>query len=153
MPSKKTHCLRGHLRDPKNLRSNGVSLYCKACAKINELNGRNRRRKENPLRFALQQLRRNAKKRGYYFALTVEDFPNLPTHCPVLGLELDYSGAGGPNAASFDRSDSRYGYVAENVVIMSRRANILKNNATIEELERVLDYIRQPAARLEKPER
>lgn len=66
-----------------------------------------------------------------------------PTHCPVLGLELDYSGAGKPNAVSIDRTDSARGYVPGNVVIMSRRANTLKNNATVEELQKVLDYMRR----------
>ncbi len=80
MNNKKTHCLRGHRRTPENLLSNGVSLYCKVCAKVNE-----------------KQLRRNARKRGFEFFLTKADFEPLPTHCPVLGVELDYSGSGKPN--------------------------------------------------------
>jgi len=139
MPRKTAICLRGHPRTPENL----VGRSCKRCCHMVEKRARIARRMRNPLAYALNQLRRNAKKRGSEFALTVADFPNLPTHCPVLGMELDYSGAGGPNAASFDRSDSAQGYIPSNVVIMSRRANILKNNASIEELERVLDYIRK----------
>jgi hypothetical protein len=140
--TKQTHCLRGHPRTPENLRSNGVSLYCKICAIDNEKNGRARRRKADPFGFALGQLRRNAKKRGLEFSVTKKDFLPLPTHCPVLNVELDYSGAGTWNAASIDRSDCSKGYIPGNVVIMSKRANMLKNDASPEELRKVLEYIR-----------
>jgi hypothetical protein len=73
--------------------------------------------------------------------LTKADFLPLPSHCPVLGVKLDYSGAGGPNAASIDRTNSAKGYTPGNVVIMSRRANTLKNDASAEELRKVLEYI------------
>lgn len=141
MKTSQTHCLRGHPRTPDNLRSNGKSWYCKICAKDNEKSGRTRRRKQDPFGFALDQLRRNAIKRGSEFSVKKSDFEPLPSHCPVLGVELDYSGSGKPNAASIDRSDSRKGYIPGNVVIMSRRANTLKNNASAEELRKVLEYI------------
>ena len=138
----KTHCLRGHPQVPENLRWNGRSYCCLACSVINEKEGRRRRRRQDPFAYLLLELGRNAKKRGHEFNLTREDFAVLPTHCPVLGVELDYSGSGKPNAASIDRSDSTRGYVRGNVVIMSRRANTLKNDATAEELQKVLDYLR-----------
>src|SRR5215469_270669 len=96
----KAVCIRGHLRTPENL----VGRSCKLCRSRVEREGRIRRRKADPLGYALLELRRNAKKRGSEFALTREDCEPLPTHCPVLGVDLDYSGAGGPNAASFDRT-------------------------------------------------
>lgn len=136
----KTHCLRGHPTE-SNTRWNGRSWSCTLCAKVNEKNGRTRRRKQDPFGFALQLLRRNAKKRGSDFSLCKADFEPLPSHCPVLGIELDYSGLGKANSASIDRTDSRLGYIPGNVVIMSRRANTLKNDATLEELRKVLAYI------------
>jgi len=142
MPSKKTHCLRGHPRIPENLRSNGRSLYCKLCAPENDRIGRDRRRSQDTLKQLLIQLHRNARKRGLEFSLTKADLLPMPTHCPVLGTALDYSGGGGPNAASIDRTDSARGYFPDNVVIMSRRANTLKNNASVEEMEKVLAYLR-----------
>ena len=44
-------------------------------------------------------------------------------------------------AASIDRKDSSKGYVKGNVAIISRRANLLKNNATIAELKAVLAFM------------
>ena len=109
--------------------------------------GRTRRRQIDPFGFALNELRRNARKRGQEFSVTKEDFIPLPTHCPILGVELDYSGAGTWNAVSIDRTDCKKGYVPGNVVIMSRRANTLKNDASPEELRRVLEYIEKNIAK------
>lgn len=104
--------------------------------------GRRARRDRDPLQFLLNELRRNAKKRGAEFSLTKEDLLPIPTHCPVLGIELNYlaGSGGGPNSASIDRTDPQLGYVPGNVVIMSRRANTLKNDASCEELRKVLEY-------------
>jgi hypothetical protein len=72
-----------------------------------------------------------------------------PTHCPVLGLELDYrrqrnSNKGPiPNSPSFDRVNPALGYIPGNVIIVSHKANVIKSNATVDELERVAAYYRQ----------
>jgi len=65
------------------------------------------------------------------------------THCPILGIPLEWSlhrgngittTAGSP---SLDRIDPAKGYVKGNVWIISYRANTIKNNATHEELKLV----------------
>lgn len=66
-----------------------------------------------------------------------------PTHCPYLGIklrwELRVSHKSGPCPASpsLDRIDSSKGYVKDNVVIVSHRANSIKNDATEQELFRI----------------
>lgn len=58
-----------------------------------------------------------------------------PTHCPYLGIELDYFATERhENSISFDRIDSKKGYVKGNVIICSWRANRIKNDAALEEL-------------------
>jgi hypothetical protein len=75
------------------------------------------------------------------------DFGDLtfPTHCPVLGLELDYFTEQGwtDYSPSFDRVDPTKGYTKENVVIISMRANRIKNNGSAEEHEKIAAFIRQ----------
>lgn len=68
-----------------------------------------------------------------------------PTHCPVLGLELDYSTPQGkrkpgPNSPTLDRWDNTKGYVVGNVYVISMRANTIKSNATADELIAVAKY-------------
>ena len=93
---------------------------------------------------ALRGIKGRAKRRGIPFDITVTDL-EWPTHCPVLGLELDYSvrtkgGKPRPNSPSVDRFDARKGYVRGNVQVISFRANAIKTNATPQELRAVADY-------------
>ena len=77
-----------------------------------------------------------AKKRGLVFEISTADV-DMPTTCPLLGIALVRSKTGRmcPTSPSLDRKDSTKGYVPGNVWIISWRANWLKNNATLEELE------------------
>jgi hypothetical protein len=65
-----------------------------------------------------------------------------PTHCPILGIELDYfSEKRSDQSVSFDRIDSTKGYVKGNVQIISFRANRIKNDSTVEELHKIASYM------------
>jgi hypothetical protein len=66
-----------------------------------------------------------------------------PTHCPVLGIELDYTGKDFNYGWSIDRLIPALGYVPGNVFIISRLANRIKNDATAAEVEQVLLWMRQ----------
>lgn len=84
------------------------------------------------------QAKVRAKKRGYEFDLDLDDLiRTAPIHCPLLDLKLHYGrpiGYHNPAAPSLDRFDSTLGYTQDNVWIISRRANLIKNDATVEEL-------------------
>ena len=83
----------------------------------------------------------NAKRLGYEWDLKYTDVI-WNTHCPVLGMELDYFlEYRQENSPTFDRIDSSKGYVAGNVHIISYRANRIKNDATPEELRKLADYL------------
>jgi len=84
-----------------------------------------------------------AKTKGIEFTLKFEDV-DWPVYCPILGLELIYSKTKATCAtASFDRLDPRLGYTKENTRIISYRANMLKNNMTLETATRLLAYMKQ----------
>ncbi len=72
-----------------------------------------------------------ATKKKQEFSITIEDIPEIPKTCPVLLTPM--------KTPSLDRINSYKGYVPGNIRIISNRANMLKNNATIEELTRVLE--------------
>jgi hypothetical protein len=106
--------------------------------------------KKNPVGYILHTCRASAASRGFEFSITKEDIGTLPTHCPVLGIELDYSRSGPKynrqNAPSLDRWDNTKGYIPGNVVVISWRANWLKHDGTIAELEAVLHYMKHGIA-------
>lgn len=83
----------------------------------------------------------NAKSRGILWQL---DFGDViwNTHCPVLGMELDYFSEGRQeNSASFDKLDPGKGYVVGNVQIISWRANRIKNDGDAQEHRLIADYL------------
>ena len=77
----------------------------------------------------LQRAKSRAKKKGRKFNLVVDDII-IPDICPVFSIPMDIP--------SIDRIDSSGDYTKDNVRIICNRANLLKSNATIEELEMVL---------------
>lgn len=97
--------------------------------------------------FLFRQARDRAKKKDIPFDLTPEDI-KIPEVCPVFGIPFvigePLSGRRGPHpqAPSVDRVIPSLGYVKENIRIISYRANFIKTNATLSELEMVAAYVR-----------
>ena len=86
--------------------------------------------------------RNNALQKGIPFDLTISDLYPLPEVCPVLGIPLSYGGGHGPadDSMALDRIDPSKGYTKDNVVMVSQRANRIKNNATPAELRKIADF-------------
>lgn len=93
-----------------------------------------------------------ARKRGRQNDLPATIKPTdliWPSHCPVLGIELDYPERSGqrkdlsakPNWPSLDRWDPEKGYVPGNVFVISFRANTLKNNVSRDEILQIAKYV------------
>jgi hypothetical protein len=85
--------------------------------------------------FRSAQLRASAL--GIPFTITEADIV-VPEVCPVLGIRLvrhHRGGKGHDDSFSLDRVVPELGYVPGNIVVMSNRANRMKNNATPAEIE------------------
>ena len=99
----------------------------------------------------LMNARRRARETGLPATIRTSDL-HWPTHCPILGIRLDYDTPRGQRKAhnpanpSLDRWDNADGYVPGNVVVVSLRANQIKNNATWQELLAVANYARDGLA-------
>lgn len=96
----------------------------------------------------IKSIKSRCKAKGIPFDLTVESL-EWPTHCPVLGIELEYGGEDREakrNSPSIDRLYPDLGYVRGNCKVISMAANQLKSDATIEELEKVLTYMKDNMA-------
>lgn len=84
-----------------------------------------------------------ATKKKIPFKVSPEDI-QIPKVCPLLGIPI-VRGIGKMHAASpsLDRKDPTLGYVPGNVWVISYRANAIKQNATVEELELLISNLRQ----------
>jgi alpha-ketoglutarate-dependent taurine dioxygenase len=102
----------------------------------------------HPINYLLRGARARAKRSGTPFNITAKDFQYLPEFCPVLDeLRLVYGASGKSRklyengaAASIDRIRNGLGYVPGNVIIVSLRANLLKGQATLDELQKIAAF-------------
>lgn len=90
--------------------------------------------------YMLSHAKFRAKSKGIEFSLTKEDI-EIPKYCPVLGIELIVSkGKATHNSPSLDRIDNTKGYIPGNVIVVSYRANTLKNDASLDEMRALVNY-------------
>lgn len=89
-------------------------------------------------------LQTRAKAKGVPYDLDPTFLESIcPTHCPVLGVELVRRTSRKDNSAAsptVDRIFPERGYVRDNVIIVSRRANNIKSDASPDEILKVGKY-------------
>lgn len=87
----------------------------------------------------LRAARSRASSRNLPFNLTTDDF-SIPERCPALGIEITLNGDR-DHSPSLDRILPSMGYVKGNVMVLSNRANRIKNDATAFELRAIADFL------------
>jgi len=121
--------------------------YCYVCKTERNKNYH----QKNPLQRILVSAKRRAHRKKIQFSLTQDDV-SMPDICPVLGIPLKVSrtkrgesikGLCRENSPSLDRINNSKGYVKGNVIIISYKANTIKNNATLEELKKIVSFYEQ----------
>lgn len=91
-------------------------------------------------------LKASAKKRDIPFTLVPTDIDEIgiPITCPILGIPLYFhKNMVEDDSISFDRIDSTKGYSVDNLIVISYRANILKSNATLDEMRKIVNFYEQ----------
>lgn len=97
----------------------------------------------------LSRVKGRCKATGKAFDIDASDIV-IPEFCPVLGIKLNPRNRGvgyHPDSPSVDRINNDKGYVKGNVRVISARANLLKNDATVEELTLVLEDLKRCKSR------
>lgn len=92
--------------------------------------------RDNWLDHLVHQARNRARKKSLPFDITVDDIV-VPERCPLLDIPIKQNlGAksASKNSPSLDRIIPELGYVKGNVMLISYKANSMKNNASKEEL-------------------
>ena len=95
------------------------------------------------------RLRGSAKERAIYKGIVFDipsykDLPEVPDYCPILGIPL-YVGdnVSTDNSPSLDRIDNNKGYIKGNIQIISRKANQMKSNANLKEIEMLYNFMKK----------
>jgi hypothetical protein len=124
-------------REPSDLFHNKV----KSCGCI--------RKKANGLSHTIEyrlwkSSKTRAEKKGWDFDIELSDI-KIPQICPLLKISLVRHSTRDRhhNAPSLDRIDSTKGYTKDNVWVISHRANQIKNDASLEELEKITLNLKQ----------
>lgn len=97
------------------------------------------RRNNRELRM-LHKAQERAKRDGIPCTITVVDIV-IPETCPVFGMPLVWSDALTDDKPTLDRIVPSLGYVPGNVMVISYRANHLKNDATLTELKQLVAWL------------
>lgn len=97
-------------------------------------------RRANPERCLWWGAKMRAQRFGWAFSIDKSDIV-VPDKCPVLGIPLIVGTKQTSNSPTLDRINNNYGYVKGNVCVISWRANSLKNDATLKELENIVLYM------------
>lgn len=86
--------------------------------------------------YMIRNVKYSANRRNLEFNLDFSDL-ELPEHCPLLNIKLEYANEGDSNSynhATVDRIDNSKGYIKGNVIVVSRLANNMKNEASFDQL-------------------
>lgn len=92
----------------------------------------------------LTAAKKRAQKQGVPCTITKEDIV-IPRICPVLGITLSpgENRRDRNNSPSLDKLQPELGYVPGNINVISWRANKLKSDGTVEELEALLSWMKE----------
>lgn len=88
--------------------------------------------------------KKRAEEKTIDFDIEISDII-VPDVCPVLGIQFSVSKDGkgpGDTSPSLDRIDSKLGYIKGNVKVISFKANRIKSDAEIDDVEKVLEYMK-----------
>jgi hypothetical protein len=135
-------CKRGHI-SPRYV----MTKICLECGKtIYQVKDRDDYRYQNTFYRQFISRKQKAIKAGIPFTIEFNQLEK-PEFCPIFNTKLNYGWSGlkcrDPNKATIDKLIPELGYVSGNVFIISWRANKLKSDMSINELEKIMKYIKE----------
>lgn len=122
-------------------------LRLERLAEVSPTNPRNRKlpeeRKNNDQRYKMfHNAQHRAKKKGIPFTITIDDII-IPETCPLLGIPLvSTNDKRDPRNPSLDQKVPGKGYTPDNIWVISSRANALKWDASLQELELLVENLK-----------
>jgi len=122
----------------------GKHSRCKPCYRKRNSSYQKRYRYKNRFAIRVRSCKARAKECDLPFDITENHLKEIWTDvCPAFGTPLDIKAKKSEEGhAQLDRVVPRKGYTIGNVVWLSQRANRIKDDATIEDLERLLEWLK-----------
>ena len=101
-----------------------------------------KRWKQQTIAALIHSARKRARDFNLEFSIGVKDI-DLVEICPILQVKMvRHSNVYGRDSFTLDRVDPLKGYVPGNVRVISWQANRLKENLTLEQVERLVKYMK-----------
>lgn len=100
-----------------------------------------RTQEKDRIQAMLSNAKRRARKKGKEFTITKKDIV-IPKFCPLLQIPLIWGSKGNyENTPSLDCINPNLGYTPDNICVISKKANSMKNSATKEDMKIFLKNI------------
>lgn len=134
-------CIKKYAKDHLDERRENLRRYRKENRELTNKAKREWVANLHPAKRAFYSCKNRAKRTNIEFNITIEDIV-IPEMCPILeipfikGTKNNYK-----YTYSLDRIDNSKGYIKGNIQVISMMANIMKNSATVEELEKFCENI------------
>ena len=125
----------------------GYQASCKSCSQIRRkaYNDKRMMSKEGHIRNILTKIKSRAKLKNLAFDLDFEYLISIVTeNCPILNTQLAWCSRTDnpvPESPSLDRLVPEKGYVKGNVSWVSHKANRIKNDASLEDLKKLIVWV------------
>ena len=130
----------------KSYSRGGYCKHCKDCHKSTSKKNRSSRHMDDPFREKHYNLKSSANYQGVKYDLDAEYLKSIWTgKCAIFGrdIHMKVGNRTDPYHAEIDKIFPELGYVKGNVQWVCHRANRIKDNATIDELEMVLSSMKR----------
>jgi len=106
-----------------------------------DYSARKKRFTADPAKYLHSVAKVRAKKYNIPFDIEVEDI-EIPLNCPIGGNLLVKGDGYNPDAMSLDKLNPSKGYVKGNVFVISRKWNLKKSDMSIEDMNKIINYIK-----------
>lgn len=129
-----------YAKNKDNIKRKSKEHYRNNKERILQENKDYRRTKEGSINYLYKSAKSRSKKYNIIFNLELNDIV-IPDMCPVLGIELvQGDGVSFDGSPTVDRIIPELGYTKGNIIVVSMKANRIKNNSTLDELKKVYEY-------------
>jgi len=116
---------------------------CKSCKLLRDRSYYRNLKLNNYKKIIFTSAKRRAKQKGIIFLIDESDI-FIPEFCPVLGIKLCVNSLSAKdNSPSLDRLVPDKGYVKGNCFVISNKANRMKQDSSLDDLENIIKYIKE----------